>query len=179
MSIVKTWSNSRTTPLHSTQLQINSQSIPRLDPIDSKSSSVFSWSGQRAGQGWPRQQWATRDDSSQCHYLKIQAGLAPLICSIMHPPIPRYHLPPGGENGNCGGSFMAGVFHTTLCSQINSSRQGLISAMATYNKHKTDHQLPVKQTLKSSTRIFLKNGLHIHFTWRNETLQHLKQQTLE
>ena len=34
MSIVKTWSNIRTTL---TQAQINSQSIPRLDPIDSKS----------------------------------------------------------------------------------------------------------------------------------------------
>ena len=29
-------------PLHSTPLQINSQSIPRLDPIDSKSSSNYS-----------------------------------------------------------------------------------------------------------------------------------------
>ena len=34
MSIVRTWSNIRTTL---TQAQINSQSIPRLDPIDSKS----------------------------------------------------------------------------------------------------------------------------------------------
>ena len=37
MSIVKTWSNSRTPPL-----QINSQSFPRLDPIDSKSSFIRS-----------------------------------------------------------------------------------------------------------------------------------------
>ena len=41
MFIVKTWSNIRTSQ---TQNQINSHSIPRLDPIDSKSSnSLFSF----------------------------------------------------------------------------------------------------------------------------------------
>ena len=33
-------------PLHSTPLQINSQSIPRLDPIDSKSEDILANEGE-------------------------------------------------------------------------------------------------------------------------------------